>query len=301
MSREIRRVPLDFDFPIGQTWTGYLTPDELITAKCEQCDGSGSSPYARYLNGRWYGYVPFNPAETGSTPLTPDTPEVRAFAERNVAHSPEYYGTSELAIQREARRLCGLWNGMWSHHLRQEDVDVLLAKDRLRDLTHRWVRGEGWQPIEPAPVITAELVNRWSLVGFGHDSLNCWAVVGATLDREGVKHTCDYCDGHGGIEKYPGQRADAEAWTETPPPTGEGYQLWQTVSEGGPNSPVFATPEELADWIVEHGSKFDGNGTPRDDLVRWITDEGSSAGSFAFVDGKEISGVELAATAGGAS
>ena len=32
MSREIRRVPLDFDFPLGETWSGYLMPDEL----CEQ-------------------------------------------------------------------------------------------------------------------------------------------------------------------------------------------------------------------------------------------------------------------------
>ena len=32
------------------------------------------------------------------------------------------------------------------------------------------------------------------------------------------------------------------------PPEGDGWQLWQTVS-GGPISPVFATPEELIDWM----------------------------------------------------
>ena len=34
------------------------------------------------------------------------------------------------------------------------------------------------------------------------------------------------------------------------PPTGDGWQLWETVTEGSPISPVFATPEELADWLV---------------------------------------------------
>lgn len=41
---------------------------------------------------------------------------------------------------------------------------------------------------------------------------------------------------------------------EVQPPTGDGYQLWETVSEGSPISPVFATPEELARWLVEPGN-----------------------------------------------
>ena len=32
------------------------------------------------------------------------------------------------------------------------------------------------------------------------------------------------------------------------PPRGDGWQLWQTVSDG-PLSPVFATPDELIDWM----------------------------------------------------
>jgi len=32
-------------------------------------------------------------------------------------------------------------------------------------------------------------------------------------------------------------------------PKGEGYQLWETTSEGSPMSPVFSTPEELAEWL----------------------------------------------------
>lgn len=36
------------------------------------------------------------------------------------------------------------------------------------------------------------------------------------------------------------------------PPQGDGYQLWETTSEGSPISPVFKTPEELAKWLYEN-------------------------------------------------
>lgn len=35
------------------------------------------------------------------------------------------------------------------------------------------------------------------------------------------------------------------------PPDGEGFQLWETTSEGSPISPVFTTPEELAEWCED--------------------------------------------------
>ncbi len=298
MSREVRRVPLDFDFPINETWPGYLTPEELMDEPCTRCGGTGYSDFARHLHDRWYGKVPFDPAETGSSPFTPETPAVRAFAERNVGNSPWFYGTGEFAIVREATRLCNLWNSMWCHHLAQEDVDVLVAAGRLMDLTHTWTRETRWQPIDPAPVITAEQVNTWSLTGFGHDSINCWRVVDAACERAGEPRTCPICDGHGGIESYPGQRAEEAAWEPTEPPTGEGYQLWQTMSEGGPCSPVFSSPEDLADWIIDSGKDLHGSTAPRDDLIRWIANEGVSVGTFAIVDGVMKSGVEVAASAG---
>jgi hypothetical protein len=39
------------------------------------------------------------------------------------------------------------------------------------------------------------------------------------------------------------------AWTEA---EATHYQMYETVSEGTPVSPVFATPEELVDWIVQN-------------------------------------------------
>lgn len=40
------------------------------------------------------------------------------------------------------------------------------------------------------------------------------------------------------------------------PPTGEGWQLWEDVTEGSPKSPVFATAEELAQWMAD-GNDWD--------------------------------------------
>ena len=39
-------------------------------------------------------------------------------------------------------------------------------------------------------------------------------------------------------------------------PIGEGYQLWETTSEGAPISPVFATKEELAIWCADGATIF---------------------------------------------
>lgn len=268
MGREVKRVALDFDWPLNEVWEGFLTPGRFRETPCEACcyerqptimdhlfpaprHGTGYAPHAQHLHDLWYGYAPFDPASTGSVPLGPDTPAVRAFAERNVASAQDYYGTGEAAIIREARRLATLWNGMWSHHLSQDDVDALVAAGRLMDFTHAWSRESGWQPKEPPVKPTAVQVNEWSLSGFGHDSINAWIAVRARCEREGFTVECPACEGHGSTEAYEGQRAEAEAWEPSEPPMGTGWQLWETVSEGSPVSPVFATSAELVTWMSD--------------------------------------------------
>lgn len=272
MGRKIRRVPLDFDHPQGKVWPGFLTPDtpaRLEEKPCGPCRGRGYSPQANMLQDRWYGHVPFEPWETDSAPFTPETPQVRAFAERQILRAPEYYGSGEAAIVREAWRLCRIWNGSWSHHLDQADVDALIAAGRLWDFTREWTAG-GWKDRDPVPAVTAAEVNRWSLGGFGHDAVNCWVVVRARCERAGVPYECTGCGGHGSTERYEGQRAEAAAWHDAnggdvEPPTGDGWQLWETVSEGSPISPVFESAEALAGWLADPDrAKGPRDETPRD-------------------------------------
>jgi hypothetical protein len=250
MGREIRRVPLTFDWPLNKVWEGFLSPASLDGEKCPDCE-DGYSPQADNLHALWYGHIPFDPTSTGSTPWRADTPAIRARAERNVADAPDYYGSGEGAIAREAQRLADHFNSGWLHHISQDDVDALIAAGRLHDFTHTWTREDGWQPEDPPVTPTAAQVNEWSLSGFGHDAINASVAVSARCEREGVNPTCQTCDGHATIEAYPGQRADAEAWEPTDPPAGDGWQLWETVSEGSPVSPVFATADELAAWMSD--------------------------------------------------
>jgi hypothetical protein len=269
MGREVKRVALDFDWPLNEVWEGFLSPDRFSEIPCEACcyekaptimdrlfpvaerSGTGYSPHGQHLHDLWYGYAPFDPASTGSVPLRADTPAVRQFAERNVANAPDFYGTGEQAIMREAGRLARLWNGQWCHHLSQDDVVALVAAGRLMDFTHTWTREDGWQKIEPPVRPTAAQVNEWSLSGFGHDSINAMIAVRARCEREGFDHTCPACHGHGSLEAYEGQRAEAEAWERSEPPMGEGWQLWETVTEGSPVSPVFVSSEDLAAWMSD--------------------------------------------------
>lgn len=293
MGREVKRVPLNFDWPLKEVWSGFLMPDRLKEDKCPDCK-NGYSPHAQNLYDLWYGNLPFHPASNGREPLTPETPAVRAFAERNVTRSSEYYGTGELAITREAVRLAKLFNGSWSHHLNDEDVAALVEAERLHDFTHTWIKGSGWVKKDPPVVPTAVEVNEWSLHGFGHDSINACVVVRARCERDGMNDTCQTCDGHSTLEAYEGQRAEAEAWESTGPPYGDGWQLWETTSEGSPTSPVFATADELAIWMSTHPSGFAGS-TPSLDAARAFVAQGW-APSLMATGGRVLDGVSAAHT-----
>ncbi len=57
MGRELKRVRLDFNWPIGKIWHGYINPFYKHSKKCVACDGRGSSPETRLLESMWYGKV----------------------------------------------------------------------------------------------------------------------------------------------------------------------------------------------------------------------------------------------------
>jgi len=270
MSREAKRVPLSFDWPLQQVWRGYVNPHAEKAVRCEACAGTGYSQAAKRIADEWYGYAPFDPAGTGSRPFGPDHPKVRALAERNV--DAEHHGGSmsrEYLVRREAERLAGMWDGQWCHHLAQADVDALAAADRLWDFTRRprteeqrQALGDGYWMSEPNGYRpTAAEINEWSLGGMGHDAINRGVCVEARCKREGLSLRCPACDGEGEVWPSPEVKAASEAWEPEDPPAGDGWQMWETTSEGSPISPVFATPEELARWLADTGASASGRET----------------------------------------
>lgn len=301
MGRKLRRVPLDFSWPLDKVWEGFLNPYYGQRIKCVACGESGFSPQAKLFNDQWYGYGGFDPGAYGASPLSVDHPAVQAMARRNCEHilreafnlrgintslpvPEDVQRAIEMHLQpeitREAHRLHELFVNQWSHHLIQADVDALIAKGRLMDFTHvprnedqtEIVRqkvaagGNSWLPESNGYVPTADEVNAWSLQGMGHDSINQWACVTARCKREGVPELCDQCAGHG--YTWPSVEVEKlyEEWTESEPPTGDGYQLWETTSEGSPQSLVFETLDELCQWCETHATTF---GSFKTGAVEW--------------------------------
>lgn len=212
MSREMRRVALDFNWPTGKVWKGYILPEHLRMSDCRACDG-GWSPTASWLNDSFY--------------------------------------------SRDGR--VG-----WHDKITQAEADLLVQEGRIKG---------------PA---TAEEINARQRDGWildRHDGVNKYILVKHRCELLGVSEVCDVCKGEGSTEAYPGQRQEAEDWEPEEPPAGEGWQLWETVSEGSPLSPVFATREEMVDWLVNVGA---WNQTYSREAAERLCDVGFSLGSFVF-------------------
>lgn len=323
MGRELKRVALDFDAPVGKTWDGYLNPHPYAE-ECKVCGGSGYSDRAALYAAYWYGHdkmrngrpvAPWfaarqNPPQREHRPTDP---AIMAFATNNVLRGPSYYIHGKIghlgepalpaeavdrpevqaAIQREAVRLCSMWKHMLMHNLTQDDVDALLRADRLMDFTHDWTPERRWQKKSPQPLVTADMVNDWSMSPghMGHDSINQWIVIKDRCRRDGVPYECAHCQGEGHVWTSQEAKDLYESWEASEPPEGPGYQMWQTVSEGGPISPVCATAEELARYLVAHPYGVD-KGTTFDQWMRFIEGPGWAPSIVGRAGGPTMSGVQ---------
>lgn len=109
---------------------------------------------------------------------------------------------------------------------------------------------------------------------------------------------CLLCDGTKKTLKgkdCPSCYGEGEVSPKVEPPKGwdigktNGYQIWQDVSEGGPVSPVFLKPEDLAKWMVENDDSIT-NDTTYEQWLNFIKEE-SSAPSMVMTSGGMQSGV----------
>lgn len=253
MGRELKRVALDFDWPLKKVWQGFINPHTEKHIECSGCDGTGYSPYFLYLKEVWYGtgIVHFDPAWTGSSPIQPSDQLIRENAARNCVDM--WKVGYRFSVEAEIYRLTEFFNNAWMHHLTQDDVDALVEDSRLVEFTHEWVKGQGWVRRADNNWPTAEEVNRWGLFGLGHDSTNCHIVICERLEKQGYPYECPKCNGDGFF--YPSLELKQldESWQSQEPPIGEGWQVWETVTEGSPISPVFETADKLIEWLQQSG------------------------------------------------
>lgn len=227
MGREARRVPLDFDWPQGETWGGYLMPDRLQENSCPDCRHGGTPAYD-WLQKVAYviaGLADDADDEARGRAMHPYLEPLRAIS---------YGGNHNRTDPRPGAQFAEFADGLG------QQSSTFLGRDPYR--------------MQTALIAAAGLPEDWGL--------------------------CPTCRGHASVEVYPGQRAEAEAWEPTEPPSGEGWQMWETTSEGSPMSPVFATADELAAWLADSGASLFGSTTaPREQWYRIITGE-----DFAHVE-----------------
>lgn len=72
MSRVVKRVPVDFQWPLGSVWTGYLNPHYDNVHQCESCEGTGYSPEGKIYHDEWYVFITQKGESVCSAVMTSD-------------------------------------------------------------------------------------------------------------------------------------------------------------------------------------------------------------------------------------
>jgi hypothetical protein len=206
MGRDVKRVPLDFNWPLNEIWKGYINP--YSPTKCKLCDGQGVNPETLKISKAFYDF--------------------------------EHLGKR------------------WCNKITEDEVDALFKEHRLFNFKEK---------------PTAEEVNLHE----NHDAINRWILIETRAKRLGVWGYCPLCEGTGSYfceEKYHDLH---ENWEQIEPPEGEGYQLWETVSEGSPISPVFVSLDDLASWCENGATCFASQKTPREKWLKMF-----QSGDFSY-------------------
>lgn len=263
--RTVKRVPLDFEAPLNETWKGYLNPHYPEGGvQCPSCEGSGYNEATQAIDDIWYDHEGFGVRWTYCYYLDREGKPAR--------HPP-------WLVRGDCRS--------WMHSLTIDEVQALLDHNRLWDFTRTCIPGVGWQDRETPVVVDQALVNavnEWSLHGMGHDSLNRHICVEARARRLGAWGKCSTCDGSGEVWPSAKLKALYDAWEQEEPPVGEGWQFWETVSEGSPQSPVFSTPEGLAAWCAKNATMFARETLPYAGWLKFILADRVDAGSMFLIN-----------------
>ena len=302
MGRELKRVPLNFNWELNKVWKGYINPYYQLSYDCPKCEGTGYSQEYELLQCLWYQHLhadifkwlkfikdsnleefikPKMLARCLSTGFF-NNAEYHGISMEDLEPLRDVIFDSEFELYKNIiaiRPLNSILDRLidqyarvgWGNNLDEEDIQVLLDEDSLREFTRVPINeeqikiveekvkkgGNNWLPFNNGYIPTPEEVNRWSRRGFGHDSSNSWYVIRAKLKKFGYEnYTCTNCGSEGRLWNSEKDKENYENWEDYDPPEGEGYQLWENVSEGSPQSPVFQKFEDLCEWCEKNATTF---------------------------------------------
>jgi hypothetical protein len=130
----------------------------------------------------------------------------------------------------------------------------------------------------------------------GHDAIDRWRATEAVLRAAGLDDRWGICPACDGKAHHPDDTEMLDAWEPTEPPTGEGWQVWETVSEGSPITPVFDSAEGLARHLATEGAwghVYDYGVALRFVEAGWAP-SGALSAATGFVDGVTFVGSDPA-------
>lgn len=219
MGREVKRVALDFAWPLRKTWDGFLNPHYR---QCSICEGSGHTT-ARLRLQELVSLIFVSADDTVRKRGTIPHPYISEMS--------SLYRTRGLVVS----------------------PDIMQLAEGLGDQKH------------------AD-----SVLGFSDGA--SWRAVKKIIAAAGLA-----------------AKAASDAWEPTEPPSGDGWQMWETTSEGAPISPVCASPEVLARWLADNkASTFGDSTTDYETWLKMIAGD-AWAPTLIITDGVMMSGVEAAA------
>lgn len=269
MNRKLKRVPLDFSWPLREVWEGYLNPFVRHCKPCQACAGSGMTKEAKFLDDSWY---PHKAREMFGILYGYNT--IAAWSRERLKHAghPE-----KIADYVELARRFGFATlTHWEDKLDEGDVLALFESERINGFTHNWCNTKKrWIRKDPVVLPTPDEVNRVYGTPVGHDTCDRIACVRARWKRYGLDPACPDCKGTGSWWADPEQKKKCDEWKEYEPPTGPGWQIWDNIGMGSPVTPVFATPGELATYCAEYNT-FDSR-LSREQILRILRDEDPDA------------------------
>jgi len=81
---------------------------------------------------------------------------------------------------------------------------------------------------------------------------------------------CKYCNYTGKCIPSKEKAEAYEQWEPIDPPIGDGFQMWEMCTEGSPQSPIFATAEELAAYCEKRISVCGDTMATKEQWLKWI-------------------------------
>jgi hypothetical protein len=223
VSRELYRVPLDFDWPLRKVWKGFINP---YYQPCPE-EANGKCFRGQTAAGEWLSAICHLLGMIGEE-AEQNTPEQLEHFKRvgRIYPHPCLAQWPQVPVANIPR---GASKQEIAEYLRKPPK-ILPLDAELADFIKKLAKEE-----------TLRYSSRYSI------RCALLAAAGITDEEWGL---CQVCHGEG---HDPATKDQREAWKKTPPPAGEGWQIWETVSEGSPVSNVYATKEELIAYLISQG------------------------------------------------